>query len=74
MYDKLAEDFKTANIYFAAVDMYFNDLSSYENEDVRDRILVQSYPQLVYFDMDSLIYRYTGPLTLESITEYLKEE
>ncbi|CAD8073552.1 unnamed protein product [Paramecium primaurelia] len=67
IFDKLAEEFKATNMYFSAVDIY-------ENEDVRDRIVVQTFPQLVYFDMNSLMYRYNGELTFESVSNFVKNE
>ncbi|CAD8065838.1 unnamed protein product [Paramecium primaurelia] len=67
IFDKLAEEFKTTNMYFSAVDIY-------ENEDVRDRIVVSTFPQLVYFDMNSLMYRYSGELTFEDVSNFVRNE
>ncbi|CAD8078204.1 unnamed protein product [Paramecium sonneborni] len=67
VFDKLAEEFKTTNMYFSAVDIY-------ENEDVRDRIVIQTYPSLIYFDMNSLIYRYNGEFTFEGVSDFVRNE
>ncbi|CAK78159.1 unnamed protein product (macronuclear) [Paramecium tetraurelia] len=67
IFDKLAEEFKTTNMYFSAVDIY-------ENEDVRDRIVISKFPQLIYFDMNSLMYRYNGELTFESVSNFVRNE
>ncbi|KAM3142514.1 hypothetical protein pb186bvf_005416 [Paramecium bursaria] len=67
IYEELAIKGQKKDLYIAALDCY-------KHEDTRDRIVVSTFPHIIYFDMQGQMHRYKGDFSLQDLTEFLLED